>query len=270
MRITGVHGVGHYRSEPVAESLEHWSSQWTKALNSSPHFTSNCPTWSIDVAYYADLLLEPGRQSGLDFDAEAESLVEAFIAEWVAPELQPQGRMTWLLRYVADVISQRLGHDSATLVWFLQTFFPEVAAFLRREGHFCPRESIVQRVADRIEGSDIVIAHSLGSVVAYETLWASEIQVPLLVTVGSPLAMNGVSQRLRKSPDGQLSRPQGVSRWVNVADIGDVVAIPINGIARAFRGLDLDKQESIGWFDFHSAAGYLQGSTVAREIQAVA
>lgn len=268
MRITGVHGVGHYRSEPVTASVDYWSAQWTQALCSSPHLRTEAPAWTMGLAYYADLLLEPGRQSGLDVDAEAEALVESYIAEWVAPDLLPQGRMTWLLRYVAEVISERMGHDSAALTWFLQTFFPEVATFLRQEGAFCPRDSIMDRVADEMAGSDVVIAHSLGSVVAYETLWSREIPLPLLITVGSPLAMNGVSQRLSTSVDGQLSRPPGVRRWVNVADIGDVVAIPVKGIAKSFSGLDRDEQESIGWFDFHSAAGYLHALTVANEIRA--
>lgn len=267
MHIAGVHGVGHYRSEATADSNAYWAQQWSAALSNSTHLQA---VPSLGMAYYADLLLEPGRQSGATLGPDTEALIESFVAEWVQPELQPQGHLSWLLRYIADIISQRLGHDSTTLAWFLETFFPEVATFLRSGHGYCPQETIMRRVADHISGADIIIAHSLGSVVAYQTLWAHELEIPLLITMGSPLAMNGVRQLLRTSPSGQLARPPGVRRWVNVADVGDVVAIPIKGIARTFTDLDRDEQESIGLFDFHSAAGYLRSEPVAREIDTMA
>ena len=107
---------------------------------------------------------------------------------------------------------------------------------------------------------DVVIAHSLGSVVAYETLWAYPQQrVDLLVTVGSPLAMPGVVID-RLQPDAlhkRGARPPGVARWVNIADVGDIVAVPRDGLALYFDGVEADTDVVIGDWDFHTAQSYL-------------
>ncbi|OHV05263.1 hypothetical protein [Mycobacterium talmoniae] len=69
----------------------------------------------------------------------------------------------------------------------------------------------------------VVIGHSLGSVVAYDTLRArpSNQPVPLLVTLGSPLGLSAISKRLKPQPP---AFPAAVRRWVNIAAPDDVVA----------------------------------------------
>lgn len=71
------------------------------------------------------------------------------------------------------------------------------------------------------DGPAIVISHSLGTVVSYEALhdWPGE--VPLFVTVGSPLAMRTVVRpRLRPTP---ACTPPGVRRWLNFWDRDDII-----------------------------------------------
>ncbi|MFE6386115.1 hypothetical protein [Nocardiopsis dassonvillei] len=82
----------------------------------------------------------------------------------------------------------------------------------------------------------LVVAHSLGSVVAYEALCAAS-QAPSddpastpfldLVTIGSPLGIAGlIFDRLLPSPEkGRGTRPRSVRTWTNVADRRDVVAL---------------------------------------------
>lgn len=74
----------------------------------------------------------------------------------------------------------------------------------------------------------VIIAHSLGSVVAYEAICTHpEWPVKTLVTLGSPLGIrNLIFERLIPT----LSRgigvwPKGIKRWINIADKGDVVAL---------------------------------------------
>ena len=65
----------------------------------------------------------------------------------------------------------------------------------------------------------VVIAHSLGSVVAVDALrLSSDSSVPMLITVGSPLGMRAVQSRLRRpagAADAAVALPD-VSRWLNV------------------------------------------------------
>jgi hypothetical protein len=96
------------------------------------------------------------------------------------------------------------------------------------------RAWIQGQVAQAI-GSDtrVIVAHSLGSVVAYEALCANpRWPVRALVTLGSPLGIrNLVFDRLQPTPtsrDGGRLRgawPGAVRDWTNVADVGDIVAL---------------------------------------------
>ena len=67
-----------------------------------------------------------------------------------------------------------------------------------------------------------IIGHSLGSVVAYETLQtrATTSPLPLLITLGSPLGLSAINRRLQRPP----AYPPGLKRWVNIAAPDDIVA----------------------------------------------
>ncbi|WP_086705758.1 hypothetical protein, partial [Streptomyces antimycoticus] len=75
------------------------------------------------------------------------------------------------------------------------------------------RELVRERVAEviRRERPAVVVAHSLGSFVTYETLHAfPELEVELLVTVGSPLRVPSLTRRLDPAlRGGRGSRPSG-------------------------------------------------------------
>lgn len=53
------------------------------------------------------------------------------------------------------------------------------------------------------------------------------------------------------------ARPPGVARWVNLADVGDIVAIPRGGLVPHFDGVEYDADVVIGEWDFHTAKNYL-------------
>lgn len=70
-------------------------------------------------------------------------------------------------------------------------------------------------------GPTVVVAHSLGSVVAMEALHETTVPVPLLVTIGSPLGTRAVVwPHLRPQPP---TTPEPVERWLNFWDRDDVV-----------------------------------------------
>ncbi|MFI9453561.1 hypothetical protein [Amycolatopsis sp. NPDC052450] len=92
------------------------------------------------------------------------------------------------------------------------------------------RRAARARVAARITpDTRVVVAHSLGSVVAYEALCAMpDHPVRALVTLGSPLGIsNLIFERLEPPPQQGLGSWPGPDAlvWTNVADRGDVVAL---------------------------------------------
>ena len=88
---------------------------------------------------------------------------------------------------------------------------------------------MLPRVADDVTpDTQVVIGHSLGSVVAYEYIARyCPPQVELLVTLGSPLGIaNVVFDKLTPAPAGGAGAwPGTVPCWINVADPDDIVAL---------------------------------------------
>ena len=97
---------------------------------------------------------------------------------------------------------------------------------------------IRQLVADRFLASWtpgarlLVMAHSLGSVIAFDVLWElsrradSEIRVDLFMTLGSPLGLNFMRHRMLSAGEsGARQYPTNIRRWANLAAVGEMTAL---------------------------------------------
>jgi hypothetical protein len=77
----------------------------------------------------------------------------------------------------------------------------------------------------------LLIGHSLGSVIAYDALWElTHVEkltgkVDLFLTVGSPLGMRFVQDRLLGFRNPERRFPHNIRRWVNIAAHGDLTAL---------------------------------------------
>ena len=66
-----------------------------------------------------------------------------------------------------------------------------------------------------------------------------------------------VFERLDPPPAGVYgARPPRVARWINLADPGDLIAIP-RRLGRRLHLVDLEDERAIATFDFHRVANYL-------------
>jgi hypothetical protein len=84
------------------------------------------------------------------------------------------------------------------------------------------------RDGDRV----LLIGHSLGSVIAYDTLWElthvdrAKGEISVLVTLGSPLATRFVQRSLQGARErGARRHPHNIRRWVNLTARGDTTAL---------------------------------------------
>jgi hypothetical protein len=102
----------------------------------------------------------------------------------------------------------------------------QVARYFSDEGL---RRAANERIAAKMTADTrILVAHSLGSVAAYETLCANpQWPVTTFVTIGSPLGIaNVIFHKLGPAPrKGKGQWPGSLRRWTNIADKGDVVAL---------------------------------------------
>ncbi|MEX1287053.1 MAG: alpha/beta hydrolase, partial [Acidimicrobiia bacterium] len=122
---------------------------------------------------------------------------------------------------------------------------------------------------ERVVGPDtrVVVAHSMGTVVAYEALVAHpDWAVDTLVTLGSPLAGEFVRSRLQPpvGDPGSGAWP-GVRRWVNVTAIGDTVVREAD-FARWFPRIEVAAVDNGA--DAHRAEPYLNAAVTGAAIAA--
>jgi hypothetical protein len=78
----------------------------------------------------------------------------------------------------------------------------------------------------------LLMGHSLGSVIAYDTLWElthvhrSSGEISVLLTLGSPIATRFVQRSLLGVHEENAARyPHNVRRWINLASNGDATAL---------------------------------------------
>jgi hypothetical protein len=167
---------------------------------------------------------------------------------------------------------------------FLEAFVADTAAYFFRQD---ARAKIRQRLVDALKAAAgqpvTLVAHSQGSVVAYEVLSALDAEagvvagmgagkVEALVTLGSPLGIAEVQDWLE--PDTRQV-PAGVARWHNFADPLDPVAMD-KRLAGDFKPAARIQDElivnshsrRIEGFNPHSAVGYLAHPAVRRAVHA--
>ena len=93
-------------------------------------------------------------------------------------------------------------------------------------------------------------------------------KVQHLITLGSPLALpHAVFDRLLPAPCPRGARPANTGRWTNIADVGDVVAVPPRGVRDRFDGVDQDVETAIHVADFHLAQRYLKTAAMAEALR---
>ena len=131
----------------------------------------------------------------------------------------------------------------------------------------------------------LLIGHSMGSVIVYDTLWqlsresADELRVDLL-TLGSPLGQRYIQQRLAgRTETGARRYPGNVRQWVNIAAVGEMTAIDMtvrNDFADMIAlGLTDDIRDFAvfnyfrlqGMLNVHSEYGYLVNEVTATQIR---
>ncbi|WP_377268555.1 serine peptidase [Peterkaempfera sp. SMS 1(5)a] len=270
--VLAVHGIGNHQAGSPQDAAALLAGQWQPRLAAgyAAAGLTGQPVPRLAAAYYAHRLAEPQAQGpgddALSSLTDNQKLVAAALltAAGVPAPTQPQGPVTMPLRQALDWLAARRGVAAQTLGRVVVAFAREVYVYLshpgrRQRARDCVAEALAQH------RPRVVLAHSLGSVVTYETLHAHpELAPELLVTLGSPLGLPGaVFEALDPEPlAGRGARPPGVARWVNLADPGDLVALP-RRLGDRFP-VDQHAEAYVGRLDFHTLGGYLgSGMTAA-------
>jgi hypothetical protein len=248
-----VHGRG-LQDRDSASARE----QWLNALRSGAATLTRSPTIDdsdVRVVWYADVL-DPSSSEACSYAAtdlrarrDARSDVE------LKQVMAFAGGFINLISAFADDSSARE----------IRTFSAD-AAFLGDVHKRCAAEARLGAAIDRAKAEGrpiIVVAHSLGALVAYDYLSARPDSgvIQRFITIGS---MAGASELRRLVIGGDstdaFAVPASVKEWTNIRNEQDALAAPLA------IGRDVVTNPPPDEIDPHEIVGYLRGTRTAREI----
>lgn len=127
---------------------------------------------------------------------------------------------------LVDVLAQLPGADAVASLAHAVGEAAQ-ARLVDQVGRFLAAGDVRRSVRARMDAqlgadTELVVAHSLGTIVSYLVLADRPELDPALITMGSPLATSMVFDQLRPAPvDGVGMWPGGVRSWTNIVAVGD-------------------------------------------------
>lgn len=217
-----------------------------------------------------DRLLEQRQASAAD-RAEADSFRRRAI-RWI---YRAADHLPFLIPYFAD---DKLEIHLRDLRRYVSNEF-DIADAVRR------MLTIPLQAAAQADRPILLVGHSLGSVVAYDTLWqlgrepCRKVSIDLFLTLGSPLGQRYIQQRLLGSgSSGREQYPGNIRRWINIAAVGELTAIDME-LANDFSPMleyglleAIEDRAVYNWYrldgvlNVHAEYGYLVNEVTASAI----
>lgn len=221
--VIGIHGL---KNKPAKDLLARW---WAMSLQEGLRRNHGlAPPLAFELVYWADVqysapipeadienpyIAADGQGSLLRYDGSARDTVRAIAEKWGGRTID-KGK---------DLIG--LGEQVDRL---LGIAFDDLRDYYRKA-------DVRNRVRDRLthalqrhEDKNIcLIAHSMGSIIAYDVLRMLEQRPPSIdhfVTIGSPLGLPIVTQHVREE-FSNTTVPRQVRQWTNLADPCDKVVL---------------------------------------------
>lgn len=276
--IIGIHGLAN---KPKKSILEKW---WEMALLEGLQRNQGRTSGGVafDLCYWADIRYrEPDETPEPYVRAEGDGPLPKYKDGWFDAVTARLGDLAddpidWAKRY--------FGFDNLADA-ILRKKLPDLAAYYQDEGH---REAMRKRFAETVkkyrDKRIMVIAHSMGSIIAYDVLRRmgqqdTNLRVDHLVTIGSPLGLAQVKHRVQEEND-LVRTPSLVRKWTNFTDRRDLVATDSH-LADDYAPNDRDvkvkddrvintytsKADGKGDHNYHKSYGYLRTAELSELVR---
>lgn len=243
--IIGIHGLGN---KPPKYLLQKW---WKDAMNEgmkSQGINKKIP--DFELIYWADILYEKPLNKWEKDPENPYYLDEPYVKAPEFVEVEDHSFIMKLTDFISDQLNKIFLNEDKTLNYsflsdiILKNYFRDLDFYYIEEcndknGKYCKvRDLIRNRIANTInkykDYEICIIAHSMGSIVAYDVLnfIIPEKKINTLITIGSPLGLPVVvskiaaeHNKLDKGKSVMVTPPGITSNWFNIADIMDHVAL---------------------------------------------
>ena len=288
MKILFIHGMN--QQQYTAKTLEqHWLHIFQQGLNNAQS-TLRAQELNIRFAFYGDLLQKHRLANTLDLN----TLLPKSFAQHFPLHLHPHltGKMhdqDFIPFLLHDSAAQTLPFSEKLALFtalskdmifkelsILLNHFPKlhdalIHRFLIETYLYLSNECFTQEVHARIlqtldcHEPHIVVAHSLGTIIAYNLLYAHpEFAIQDLITLGSPLVFRVIQDKIQHP----IRRPAGISgNWINFYSSDDfLTAFPLSEPPFNFQPAIINRQIQTFAAQPHEIMGYLQHPDVIHEI----
>ncbi len=232
--ILGIHGIAQSR-----EDTERLTRTWSDAL--AQGWAGPGPSPEVAVPHLSPLLQRDRRLLGDDdLTDEQAAYMALMLREYLGDP--DDDELARLAQRGATLGGPRWPPVLLPLIRALDGNLPRpvrdaLVRLVREVDAYLNVTDVRDRVRDRLFGAgqqpDLVIGHSLGSVIAYD-LAVHDAPVPTLMTLGSPLSLRTV----REHPTLTTGASDPPTAWTNVWDPNDIVTAG-TGLARFWPLTDL-------------------------------
>lgn len=223
--IIGIHGLAN---KPEKATLAKW---WEAAMVEGLNKNSRIPVTSLDFesVYWADVMYP-------NPDPEPDAYRPAGVGEL---KYYKDGWMDYLRSRILDAGGDFLDYMKDKLDMdepaekVLQEKLPDLYRYYKEEGIRKElRGRLIKVITENRHKRLMIVAHSMGTIIAYDVLRALGKQDPNLsiehfVTIGSPLGLPHVKHMIAKESPF-IRTPSVVKKWTNLADRRDPVALDIH------------------------------------------
>lgn len=243
--IIGIHGLGN---KPDKDTLgKWWISSIREGLKSIGKYVFPV---KFEMVYWADILYDQPLDPYITDKSNPCYLEERYtpspinfeprphkIRQKVLDLLEKQLDKILLnedpslsLDYVTDIIIHKYFRD-------LETYYNSDKTSIESHARDQIRNRLYEVLKRNRKNDIMLIAHSMGSIVAYDvlTIFKPEFKIKTFVTMGSPLGLPivmkkiSLEQKIELNSGNKLQTPPGVQKaWYNFSDLEDKVALNYN------------------------------------------
>jgi len=291
--IIGIHGLGN---KPAANLMEHW---WWKAISEGlkNHTKNKYNKPVFKLVYWADVLYDRPKDANCTNPDDPYFIKEPYEPESLPLEIKDHSFRKKIVDSIVEEINKIFLNVDYSLNFtalndlIIENYFKDLNAYYsdKINGKYQPVKEMLRdrlkSVLIEYKNDDILlIAHSMGSIIAFDvlTLFEKEVQIDTLITIGSPLGLPVVISKianelkLKNNNTDKLKAPSSITNhWFNFSDLEDKVALnyklndDISVGSNGTKVIDFivnNNYTSRGHHNPHKSYGYLQTPEVASKI----
>lgn len=291
--IIGIHGL---QNKPSRKTLEKW---WKQAIREGlarigheKHF------FAFTLVYWAGYFYNAPLDPGVTDSSNPLFLEDPYVPGPLKPvKVQPSDFKRKVLDRLEEKIDNIFFREDSFInfesisKFIIKSLFRDLDVYYHKNcvadsrNNLCARDALRKELADVIrqyrKKKILLIAHSMGSIIAYDVLTREvpDVEIEYFLTIGSPLGLPVIMKKIFEEQgldfrkEKTVPAPENIRRgWYNFSDLDDPVAINYN-LADDFRpnSQGIGPVDAVVYNDYkygtirdrHKSYGYLRAPEVA-------